>query len=90
MAKKCGCDAVKFQKRTIEIVYTKDYLMKKGKSGELLKESKKGLEFSEKEFDEIDDYCKKINIEWFASAWDIPSLDFLTNKPRNRNRCNDI
>ena len=55
------------QKRTIEIVYTKELLDEKGKSlGNYSKRAKEGLEFSEKEFDEIDDYCKKINIEWFA------------------------
>ena len=79
MAKKCGCDAVKFQKRTIDIVYTKELLDEKRESpwGTTQREQKEGLEFSEKEFDEINEYCKKINIEWFASAWDIPSLDFL-------------
>ena len=39
--------------------------------------SKKGLEFQEKEYLEIDRYCKEIGITWFASAWDIKSLNFL-------------
>ena len=79
VAKKCGCDAVKFQKRTIDIVYTKELLDEKRESpwGTTQREQKEGLEFSEKEFDEIDNYCKSINIEWFASAWDLKSLDFL-------------
>ena len=87
MAKKCGCDAVKFQKRTIDIVYTKEVLAEKRESpwGTTQREQKEGLEFSEKEFDEIDNYCKKINIEWFASAWDVPSLDFLDKyRPLNQ------
>ena len=68
VAKKCGCDAVKFQKRTIDIVYTKELLDEKRESpwGTTQREQKEGLEFSEKEFDEIDNYCKSINIEWFA------------------------
>jgi len=79
VAKKCGCDAVKFQKRSIDIVYTKKLLEEKRESpwGTTQREQKEGLEFSQKEFDEIDSYCKNINIEWFASAWDLPSLDFL-------------
>ena len=87
MAKKCGCDSVKFQKRTIDIVYTKEALEEKRESpwGTTQREQKEGLEFSEKDFDEIDHYCKKINIEWFASAWDIPSLNFLDKyKPKNQ------
>ena len=61
MAKKCGCDAVKFQKRTIDIVYTKEVLAEKRDSpwGTTQREQKEGLEFSQKDFDEIDEYCKK-------------------------------
>ncbi len=79
MAKECGCDAVKFQKRTIDIVYTKEELLKERESpwGTTQREQKEGLEFSEKEFSEIDKYCKSSQIDWFASAWDIPSLEFL-------------
>lgn len=79
MAKKCGCDAVKFQKRTIDIVYSEELLSQKRESpwGTTQREQKEGLEFSEKEFNEIDKYCKQLGIEWFASAWDIPSLKFL-------------
>ena len=87
MAKNVDAMQLNFKKEQLKLFIQKSYLMKKGKVlGELLKESKKeGLEFSEKEFDEIDDYCKKINIEWFASAWDIPSLDFLDKyKPQNQ------
>ncbi len=79
MAKRCGCDAVKFQKRTINIVYSKELLDQKRESpwGSTQKEQKEGLEFSEKEYDEINNYCKENNIEWFASAWDVPSLKFM-------------
>lgn len=79
MAKASGCDAVKFQKRTIDIVYSKEELEKPRQSpwGTTQKDQKEGLEFNEKQYDEIDQFCKKNNIIWFASAWDIPSLDFL-------------
>ena len=79
MAKNCGCDAVKFQKRSIDDVYTKDELDKFRESpwGKTQRQQKEGLEFNKSDYEEIDNYCKKINIEWFASAWDIKSLDFL-------------
>lgn len=79
MAKESDCDAVKFQKRTIDIVYDKKTLDSKRESpwGTTQREQKEGLEFSEKEYDEIDRYCKEKNIEWFASAWDVESLNFL-------------
>lgn len=79
MAKSCGCDAVKFQKRDINTVYTKEELNSDRESpwGNKFIDQKLGLEFEEKEYDIIDQYCKKINIEWFASAWDEKSLDFL-------------
>ena len=79
MAIDCGCDAVKFQKRDINIVYTKDELNSDRESpwGKKFIEQKKGLEFDEKEFDTIDKYCKEKNILWFASAWDENSLNFL-------------
>ena len=78
-AKDCGFDAVKFQKRTIEIVYDKQTLDSPRESpwGTTTKEQKLGLEFEKLEYDEIDKYCKSLNLEWFASAWDIKSLEFL-------------
>ena len=81
MACVSGCDAVKFQKRTINIVYSKDELNKPRTSrwGNTQSDQKKGLEFNKKEYQEIDKYCKKKKIIWFASAWDIPSLKFLDN-----------
>jgi|TARA_B110000114_G_scaffold109110_1_gene114558 N-acetylneuraminate synthase len=74
-----GVDAVKFQKRDINIVYTKEELDKGRESpfGTTNREQKLALEFEKKEYDEIDKFCKKIEIEWFASAWDINSLNFL-------------
>ena len=78
-AKKAGVDAVKFQKRDINKVYSQDELSKKRESpwGTTQYDQKKGLEFEEKEYDEIDQYCKSLNIDWFASAWELNSLDFL-------------
>lgn len=74
-----GCDAVKFQKRTIEEVYTKEELDKPRESpwGTTNREQKYGLEFDESEYDEIDRYCNEKGIEWFASAWDLKSQLFL-------------
>ena len=88
LAKRTGCDAVKFQKRTIDIVYTKETLSEKRESpwGNTQRHQKEGLEFSEKEYDEIDKYCKSIEIEWFASAWDIKSLEFLDKYKLSNNK----
>ena len=78
-AKKCGVDAVKFQKRDIDLVYSKDDLDKKRESpwGDTQRDQKFGLEFSMQDYEEIDKYCKKNDIIWFASAWDTNSLKFL-------------
>lgn len=74
-----GCDAVKFQKRTIDVVYTPEELAKERKSifGNTNGDLKRGLEFGEKEYSEIDMYCKEKNIMWFASCWDETSVDFI-------------
>ena len=74
-----GCDAVKFQKRTVEKVYTKEYLDSYRESpwGTTQREQKEGLEFGETEYDEIDQYCKEKGIDWYASAWDLDSQLFL-------------
>ena len=78
-AVRCNCDAVKFQKRTIEKVYSKEELDKYRESpwGTTNREQKMGLEFGKNEYDIINSYCKEKKIEWFASAWDIDSQDFL-------------
>lgn len=80
VAKDAGADAVKFQKRTIDLVYTKEELDAKRESpwGTTNRQQKEGLEFGEGEYDEIDRYCKDKGIEWFASPWDMESLMFLT------------
>ena len=79
LAKDAGCDAVKFQKRTIDIVYTKELLDSERESpwGNTQRDQKEGLEFGLKEYREIDRYCRELGIEWFASAWDLESQKFL-------------
>ena len=74
-----GCDAVKFQKRTVEKVYSKEELDKPRQSpwGTTNREQKNGLEFNESDYEQIDLYCKEKNIEWFASAWDVDSQIFM-------------
>lgn len=74
-----GADAVKFQKRTIDVVYSKEFLDQPRESpwGTTQRDQKEGLEFGEDEYNQIDDYCRKKGIEWYASAWDIESLRFL-------------
>lgn len=78
-----GCDAVKFQKRTVEKVYSKEELDKPRESpwGSTNRDQKYGLEFDKAEYDEIDKYCREKGIYWFASAWDLDSQKFL--KPYN-------
>ncbi len=79
VAKDAGCDAVKFQKRTIELVYTKEFLDSPRESpwGKTQRAQKEALEFGYEEYKEIDRYCKELGIEWFASAWDLESQKFL-------------
>ena len=76
-----GCDAVKFQKRTLEIVYSPEVLAQPRKSpwGETQGEQKAGLEFGRTEYDAIDAYCRLKGISWFASAWDLESQAFLAS-----------
>jgi len=78
-AVKARFDAVKFQKRDIELVYDKNLLDSPRESqwGTTQREQKEGLEFSKNEYDYINEYCSKQNIDWFASAWDLNSLNFL-------------
>ena len=79
VSKDCGADAVKFQKRDIDIVYSKEQLKKPRTSpfGTTEREQKEAIEFNENEYDIINNYCKEKKIIWFASAWDINSLKFL-------------
>jgi len=78
-ASNSGFDAVKFQKRTIDKVYTKEFLDSPRESqwGTTQRDQKEGLEFSLSEYKEIDSYCKGKRIQWSASAWDIDSQIFL-------------
>lgn len=75
----CGCDAVKFQKRDIDKVYTKEELAKERMSvfGKTNGDLKRGLEFSCEEYSELFSYAKEKNIDIFASPWDCNSVDFL-------------
>ena len=80
MAVDCGCDAVKFQKRTLEKVIPEEmWHHKKETPWGFIDyiDYKRKLEFGKEEFDEIDKYCKEVGIDWFASAWDIKSQEFL-------------
>lgn len=79
IAKDAGCDAVKFQKRTIDVVYSPQELSTPRESffGSTNGDLKRGLEFSYLEYAEIFDYCAKKDIACFASPWDVQSVDFL-------------
>lgn len=79
IAKNAGCDAVKFQKRTIEIVYKPEELAmpRKNPFGETNGDLKRGLEFGLEQYRKIDEFCQEMGIPWFASCWDEPSVDFI-------------
>lgn len=81
LAVSAGCDAVKFQKRDIETVYSKEMLdsFRESPWGKTQRDQKSGLELSKDQYLEIDNYCKEKKIEWFASAWDLKSQQFLRN-----------
>lgn len=84
VAKSSGCDYVKFQKRDIESVYTKEQLDSYRESpwGTTFRAQKEGLEFTLEQYQEIDKYCKEKEIPFFSSPWDLKSIDFLeTNFP---------
>lgn len=74
-----GCDAVKFQKRTIDVVYSAEELARPRESpfGTTNGDLKEALEFDADDFEEIDRYCKAVNIPWFVSAWDEASVDVI-------------
>ena len=76
-AKKAGADAVKFQKRTVEVVYTPDELARPRESpfGNTNGDLKRGLEFSVEQYEDLNRYCKKVGIDWGVSCWDGASVD---------------
>lgn len=79
LAKDNGCDAVKFQKRTVELVYSKHELEMERPNpfGNTNGDLKRGLEFSYEQYQEINKYCREHDILWFASCWDKNSVDFI-------------
>ncbi len=79
LASFAGCNAVKFQKRTVDIVYSAEELAKHRENyfGNTNGDLKYGLEFGFEEYKQIDDYCKEKKISWFASCWDEDSVDFI-------------
>lgn len=79
VASAAGCDAVKFQKRTVDVVYTADELAKPRESpfGTTNGDLKRGLEFGLDDYKEIDRYCREVKIPWFASCWDEASVDLI-------------
>jgi len=87
-AANAGFDAVKFQKRTIDKVYTKEFLDSSRESqwGKTQRDQKMGLEFNREQYQEIDRYCKEKGIAWSASAWDVDSQFFVRefNVPFNK------
>ena len=74
-----GVDAVKFQKRTVDVVYSPDELARVRESpfGSTNGDLKYGLEFGEREYREIDRYCSDHEVMWTASCWDEGSVDFI-------------
>jgi len=87
-AKDAGFDAVKFQKRTIDKVYTQEFLDSPRESpwGSTQRAQKEGLEFNLEQYKEIDGYCRELGIDWSASAWDLDAQLFLRQFPRKFNK----
>ena len=81
VAHSSGCKYVKFQKRTIDLVYSKEELARPRDSqwGTTTREQKEGLEFNWTDYRKIDDYCRGKCISWFASPWDTESIQFLVD-----------
>jgi len=79
LAVETGCSAVKFQKRTVDKVYSQEMLDSPRESpwGHTQRAQKDGLEFGKTEYDVIDRYCRQKGIDWFASSWDVDSQKFL-------------
>jgi N-acetylneuraminate synthase len=79
VAARCGVDAVKFQKRNVDVVYTPEELARPRESpfGSTNGDLKRGLELGEAEYAAIDRHCRERNMPWFASCWDAASVDFI-------------
>ena len=79
VAAAAGCDAVKFQKRTVEVVYTEKELAtpRANPFGETNGDLKRGLEFGQEDYEEIASFCKSLKIPWLVSPWDEQSVDFM-------------
>jgi N-acetylneuraminate synthase len=79
IASLAGCEAVKFQKRTVDVVYTPEELARPRESpfGETNGDLKRGLEFGQEQYEQIDEYCRHKPIAWTASCWDEASVDFI-------------
>jgi N-acetylneuraminate synthase len=79
VAASAGCEAVKFQKRTVDVVYTPEELARPRESpfGETNGDLKRGLEFGQAEYEQIDEYCRDKRMAWTASCWDEASVDFI-------------
>jgi N-acetylneuraminate synthase len=79
LAEAAGCNAVKFQKRTVDVVYSPaDMAMpRESPFGDTNGDLKRGLEFGLEEYQEIDRYCRELGIPWLASCWDEASVDFI-------------
>jgi N-acetylneuraminate synthase len=88
IAKSCGCDAVKFQKRNVEKTYSKEILdiPRESPWGKTTRDEKFHLEFGKSEYDEINKFCSTEAIEWFASSWDIDSQEFLRHYDLKHNK----
>ena len=88
MAKSAGCDAVKFQKRTVEKAYSKEILDMPRDSpwGSTTRDEKMHLEFGKSEYDQISKFCVLNEIEWFASSWDVDSQKFLRQYDLKHNK----
>ncbi len=88
LAKDTGCDAVKFQKRTVDVVYSQEALDSPRESpwGTSQRDQKEALEFGRAEYDQIDAHCRDREIDWFGSAWDAESFEFLSsyNPPHHK------
>ena len=78
-AASAGCDAVKFQKRTVDVVYSAEELSRPRENpfGETNGDLKRGLEFERDAYEEIDEFCRSLELPWLASCWDEESVDFI-------------